>query len=154
MQALLDRDVVGDLSSTISALHDHIETITKTINRLNDDELGHDAGVRLCRFAERLDLLAMHAVRSAISIRKTPAAARTPAYEWDLEAALDGRQVTDRGHSLKRMHGMPAGTSFVIDDFRVGELGVRIGVVWETPERPFTWLSPHEFRACTQSIEG
>jgi len=154
MQAPLDRDIVGELSSTISALHNHIETATDVINRIDEEELGYDAGVRLCRFAELLDLLAMRAVSSALSIRKTPAAATTPAYEWDLEAALDGRQATDHGHSIRRIHDMPAGTSFVIEDFRVGELGVRIGVIWETPDRPFTWLTPLEFRTCTRSIAG
>ena len=154
MRAPVDRDVVGELSSTILALHHDFEIATDAINRLDVDELGPNAGGRLCNFAERLDLLALRAVRAAISIRETPAAARTPAYEWDLEAALDGRPVEGRGYSLKRMHGMPAGTCFVIEDFRVGELGVRIGVVWETPDRPLTWLTPQEFRTCTRSIEG
>ena len=153
MLAPLDRDVVGELSSTIFALHDHIEIATDAINHLGNDELGPNAGVRLCRFAERLDLLALRAVRAAISIRETPAAARTPAYKWDLEAALDGRPVNGRGYSLKRMHGMPAGTCFEMHDYWVREQGVRIGVVWETPDRPFTWLTPQEFRTCTRSIE-
>ena len=154
MLAPLDRDVVGELSSTISALHNHIEIATNAINRLDVDELGPDAGVRLCRLAELLDLLAYRVLRATASIREIPAAARTPAYEWDLEAALDGRPVEGRGYSLKRMHGMPAGTCFEMHDYWIREHGVRIGVVWETPDRPFTWLTPQEFRTCTRSIEG
>lgn len=153
MLAPREQDIIGQFSSTISALHSDIEIVTDMINCLDDEELGPGAGGRLCRFAELLDLLAMRAVRSAISIREIPAAARTPAYEWDLEAALNGRPTTGRWYSTRRLKGVAAGTTFVIDDFWESERGVQIGVIWDTPERRFSWLSPHQFKTCIRLCE-
>jgi len=153
MQAHLDFDTIDLSSETILALQSHLETAANAITHLDKSTLSPDSSLRLAKLLERLEFLAMCAMRAATSIKSMPVLNKTPAYGSDFLVALEARLTTDRGHSIHPLCGMPAGTSFVIDDYWEMEQGILIGVVWDTPEKPFFWLSPLEFMTATRSTE-
>lgn len=146
--------MLAELEQTMVGLAMHVEAIDDLLRCQGGQDLDAASREKLSALGPALETLGERAARAASLIDRTPSISDGPSPGWDLERFLVQDMFACRGRSIKRLGDVAPGTTFVIDDYWRGENGVLIGVVWETPSRPFEWLSPLELKTCTRPIEG